>query len=409
MTNFMPPSAEAAAASRLESLRPLRILQVVPSYYPALRYGGTVVVNRSLTAALVRRGHAVTVCTTNLDGPRDLAVPTDQAVPIDGARVHYFPVPGLRRIAWSPAMGRWLDQELGNFDLVHLHSIFLWPTLAAARRARARGVPYVVSPHGMLAPELIRRRSRWIKSAWIRVFERRTLRDAAALLVSARLEGELAAATGLPLAPLHDIAHGVEWPERHAPLAAGPFAGIPRPYALFLSRINWKKGLDRLLRAWKQVPGLPLVIAGNDEEDYLPRLRELARAEGVAGRVHFVGAAGEQDKWALFAEAELFILPSYNENFGCVVAEAMAMSCPVVVSDQVGLAPLVAQAGAGLVNDGSPQELAAAVRRLHADPALRREMGAAGRRAATEHLSWDAAAERTEALYRLCLAGTAAR
>jgi glycosyltransferase involved in cell wall biosynthesis len=218
------------------------------------------------------------------------------------------------------------------------------------------------------------------------------------------MEGELAAATGLPLPPIHNIPHGVEWPQQHPPLAVGPFAGIPRPYALFLSRLSWKKGLDRLVRAWKQVPGLPLVIAGNDsEENYLPQLQALVEAEGLAGRVHIVGAAGEDDKWALYAEAELFVLPSYNENFGCVVAEAMAMSCPVVVSDQVGLASLVARSGAGLVNSGEPDELAAAVRRLHADPALRRQMGAAGRRAAEQQLSWDSAAAQTEALYRRCL------
>lgn len=403
MTNPTPTLGARPEADPGAGLRPLHILHVVPTYYPALRYGGTVVVNRALASALARRGHEVTVCTTSMDGPHDLEVPTDRPVLLDGVSVRYFPVPALRRLAWSPALGRWLDQALGGFDLVHLHSIFLWPTLAAAQRARARGIPYLISPHGMLAPELIRRRSRWVKTAWIQLFERHSLRAAAALHVTAELERELATATGLPLPAIHNIPHGVEWPRQHTPLQAGRFHGIPRPYALFLSRISWKKGLDRLLRAWRQVPGLPLVIAGNDEENYLPQLRALAQAEGIADRVHFVGPAGQDEKWALFAEAELFVLPSYNENFGCVVAEAMAMACPVVLSDQVGLAPLVARSGAGLVNSGAPEELAAAVRRLHADPALRRQMGTAGRRAAEEQLSWDAAAAQTEALYRRCL------
>jgi glycosyltransferase involved in cell wall biosynthesis len=401
-TTTRPAGRQAHAAP---GQAPLRILHVVPTYYPAVRYGGPTVTVDALAAALVRRGHEVHIYTTNMDGAHDSPVPLDRPVLVNGAAVHYFPVPRLRRLCWSPALDRKLCQSIGDFDLVHLHSIFLWPTWAAARRARASGVPYLSSPHGMLSPELIRRRSRWIKTAWIRLFERSTLRHAAALHVTAQIEAEHAAATGLPLPPIHNIPHGVEWPRHFTPLAESRFAHVARPYALFLSRISWKKGLDRLLKAWKRVPQLELVVAGNDDEGYLPRLRALARAEGIAERVHFVGHAGDADKWALYANAEMFVLPSYNENFGCVVAEAMAMSCPVVVSASVGLAALVADAGAGTVVSGDPEELAAAVRRLHADPALRRQMGERGRHAVAQHLSWDAAAAATEDLYRQCLHG----
>ena len=105
---------------------------------------------------------------------------------------------------------------------------------------------------------------------------------------------------------------------------------------LSLGRVNWKKGLDRLIPAMEFVPGAHLVIAGNDEENYQPRLQELARLGGVADRVHFVGEARDISKWNLFAAADVFALPSYSENFGIAVLEAMASGVPVVVTKEVG-------------------------------------------------------------------------
>jgi len=152
------------------------------------------------------------------------------------------------------------------------------------------------------------------------------------------------------------------------------------------------------------VPDLPLVIAGNDDEDYQPRLEALARELGLAGRVLFVGPADDENKWALYEHAEVFLLPSYSENFGIVVAEAMAMGCPVIVTPDVGAGELVAQAGAGVITSGEPVPLAAAVRRLLADPGARRRQGQAGRKFARTQLSWEGIARRTCEMYRDALA-----
>src|SRR6185312_306874 len=196
------------------------------------------------------------------------------------------------------------------------------------------------------------------------------------------------------------IPNGVEWPARHAPLEDGPFARLPERYALFLSRINWKKGLDRLITAWQWVPDIPLVIAGNDEENYQPALEKLVSSLGLAGRVLFVGPASDAHKWALYERAQLFVLPSYSENFGNVVAEAMAMGCPVVVTNEVGIAPLVEAAGAGAVTDGAPGKLAVTIRELLLDPERRLEMGHRGAEAARTRLSWSGVVDSTETLYR---------
>lgn len=378
----------------------LRILHVVPTYYPAVRYGGPIRSVHGLATALVQSGHEVHVATTSMDGAADLDVPLEHAADLDGVRVHYFRVPALRRLAWSPAMGTWLTHCVRRFDVVHLHSVFLWPTWAAARAARAAHVPYLIAPRGMLVRDVIRRRSRWVKTAWIGLIERATLRDCAGIHVTAELEAAEIAALGLPAPAVFCVPNGVVGSPMRPPRPAGRFAGIRQPYALFLSRINWKKGLDRLIAAWQWVPDLDLLIAGNDEERYQPELEALARSLGVADRVRFVGPASDAEKWGLFGSAELFVLPSYSENFGNVVAEAMAMGCPVIVSEQVGIAALVRRTGAGVVSGNAPRELAREICALHGDAARRRMMGANGQRAASSELSWDAIAGRMEAIYR---------
>jgi glycosyltransferase involved in cell wall biosynthesis len=152
----------------------LRILQVVPTYYPAVRYGGPIRSVHGLAKALVQLGHEVHVATTSVDGNADLDVPADRPVDMDGVSVHYFRVPALRRLYWSPDLGRYLRTKIAAFDVAHLHSVYLWPTWAAARAAERRRVPYFISPRGMLIGDLIRGKSRWLKTAWIELIEKQS-------------------------------------------------------------------------------------------------------------------------------------------------------------------------------------------------------------------------------------------
>jgi glycosyltransferase involved in cell wall biosynthesis len=379
---------------------PLRILHVTAAYYPAVRYGGPIRTVHGLCAALVRRGHDVHVYTTTLDGDHDLEVPVDQPHELDGVSVRYFPVPAFRRLAWAPALTQRLRESIYDFDVVHTHGTFQLPMAIAARVAARTGVPYVCAPHGMLMQEAIRRKSRWLKGSWINLVARRTLRQAAAVQVTATLEGtDLLAQSLVRTDRLVLVLNGLDPPATHLPLSQTPYANLPPRYALFLSRINWKKGLDRLITAWQHVPSLPLVIVGNDEERYQLKLEALARSLGLSDRVLFAGPAADQHKWALYEQAQLFLLPSYSENFGVVVGEAMAMGCPVVVTPDVGMAEHVRAAGAGVVIGNEPVQLSEAVNALLRDEAGRREMGRRGREVARRLLSWDGIAAQMEALY----------
>lgn len=383
----------------------MRILQVVPSYVPAYRYGGPIRSVHRLSCALIQRGHDVEVYTTNIDGPHDLDVPLGQPVSLDGVKVTYFAAPCLRRLAWAPALSRRLQEKIRSFDVVHLHSVFLWPTWAAARAARRAGKPYFLSPRGMLGKDLIGRKSRWVKSAWIRVVERENIARAAGLHVTTELEAAEVRKLGFKCPEIICIPNGIQRPSRCATLSEGPFANLPRPYALFLGRINWIKGIDRLIRAWDMVSNLYLVIAGNDEDDYLPALRALVQELGLTARVLFTGPIADKDKWAVYENAEMFVLPSYSENFGNVVAEAMIMSCPVIVTPEVGLAETVREFGAGLITSGEPQDLAAKIYAIQSNAEIRREMGSRGFCAASAMFGSDVVASRIEAMYLRSLKG----
>jgi glycosyltransferase involved in cell wall biosynthesis len=342
------------------------------------------------------------VFTTNADGPGVSDVPLGTPADIDGVKVTYFAVGTPRRLFRAPAMKAALAGQVAAFDLVHLHSVFLWPTLVAARAARQAGVPYVLSPRGMLVGELIRAKSGAVKRAWLRLFERRTIREAAALHFTSGQEAADFAALGLNARRAIELPNGVDAPPapgEPAPDVAAAIAG--GRYLLYLGRLNWKKNLPALIEAVAGTPGLRLVIAGNDEEGHVEALTRAAAAHGIGDRLALVARGVEgADKEALFAGAAIFALPSLNENFGNTVLEAMARGVPVIASSGAGVAQVVREAGSGLVADPTPHALAEVIAKLEAEPAAAHAMGAAGRRAATERYGWGAVAERMVEAYR---------
>lgn len=373
----------------------MRILHVVPTYLPAWRHGGPILAVHGLCKALAARGHEVTVFTTDVHGDGSLEVRLEEPVEIDAVEVRYFPVRSLRRLYVAPGLARTAREEIGRFDVVHLHSVFLWPTSAVARIAERAGVPYVLSPRGMLVPELIRTRGRWRKLAWMLLAERRTIERAAVLHATTDMEVEDAARLDLPLPFVVVIPNGID-PE---PWDGGE-AAVPAPFLLYLGRLSWKKGLDRLIPALARVPGVALAVAGNDEEGITPELQRLAREHGVADRTVFLGAVHGQEKATLLHRTAALVLPSTSENFGNVVLESWAAGRPAVVTPGVGLAAAVRETGAGIVAEGDPVRLGDTLRALLTDPDRLDEMGRRGAEAVRERFGWAAVAREIEALYQ---------
>lgn len=416
----------------------MKILHVVPTYAPAWRHGGPIRAVHGLCTALARRGHQVSVLTTNVHADGFLDVPLGAPVDLDGVSVTYLPTAWPRRLYRTPALAEAVRSVLGSGDtggpaaapgrpapgagaeIVHLHSVFLLPTTVAAGIARDRDVPYVLAPRGMLVPELLRRRGSLRKRLWIALFERRNLAGAAAIQVTSRLEAMELASLGLDLAPLALLANGVDLPDwtpcgRAHPEAltvaldsgSASTAASP-PYLLFLGRLSWKKGLDTLLAAFARlrvtVPNLRLVLAGPDDEGYQPTLERQAVDLGIASHLEFTGQVEGPRKGELLRQATLLVLPSLNENFGNVALEAMALGTAVVVTPGVGLAEELRAADAGAVAAPSAEGLAEAVQSLLADPARLAALGERGRRLVEERFSWPAIAAATEELYGSILA-----
>ena len=391
-----------------ESRTLMRALHVVPTYLPAVRYGGPIYSVHELCRALAARGHDVHVFTTDVDGSGCSAVPLGSPVDRDGVQITYFPSTRLRRIYWSPPMGKALCGAIPEFDVLHLHSVFLWPTSAAAAGARRHRRPYVLAPRGMLVRDLIRRKSRLVKSAWLSLFEKRNLLKAGLIHATSTVEVEDLNHFGWRLPTVAVVPNGVDPTRLEAAEDAideTVMKAVREPgYILFLGRISWKKGLDRLMRAVSRVDNVKLVISGPDDENYMDVLRRLGSELGVSSRVVYTGAVAGATKCWLLKSARFLSLPSYSENFGNVVAEAMGVGCPVVVTPEVGISRDVESFDAGIVVPGDPEALAAQFKRLLADPPLCLRMGENGRRLVEARYTWSAIAQEMERWYERIVA-----
>ncbi|CAN2532858.1 GDP-mannose:cellobiosyl-diphosphopolyprenol+alpha-mannosyltransferase [Methylocapsa aurea] len=382
----------------------MRILHVTPTYLPAVRYGGTIHAVHGLAAAQAALGHEVEAYTTNVDGPGVTPTPIGARVDLDGVGVTYFETGLGRRLYRSPSMGDALRRHAAEFDILHLHSIFLWPTMAAARIATRHGAPYVLSPHGMLVASLVRAKSTMLKSAWIALFERRTLREAAAVHVTSWREANDLKSFRFDLPPVAIIGLGVDAAplgETQRDVGADVAAAIAgSPFVLAFGRISWKKNIAALVEAVARTPDLRCVIAGNDDEGGGAGLARLAARLGVADRVTIIARQiDEPDRSALYRACLCLALVSLNENFGNVVLEAMSHGRPVLVSSVAGAAEVVAAASAGVLVAPEVASIAHGLATLLSDPRAADEMGARGRQVVEQRWSWRAAATEMIAHY----------
>jgi len=283
----------------------------------------------------------------------------------DAPYLESFPVPvhatgtQASTYAYSRELLRWLRQNVARFDGVVINGIWTYHGLAAAIAARGR-VPYVVLTHGMLDPwfkrqyplKHIKKYFYWPVQYWI-------LRQAETVMFTSTLERDLAPQSFWPnYWKSFVVPYGTGEPPADTGAQSEAFyAKLPqlrrRRYVLFLSRIHEKKGCDLLIEAFARVapahPDVDLVIAGPDQVGLQSKLQRMAETLGVARRVHWPGLITDDAKWGALRGCDAFILPSHQENFGVVVAEALACGRPVLISNQVNIWPEIEHEGVGLV------------------------------------------------------------
>jgi glycosyltransferase involved in cell wall biosynthesis len=396
----------------------MRILNVTQTYFPFMEFGGPPVKVRSLSQQLVKLGHQVTVLTADWGlqshalaaGGRAKRTAVGWRLEESGIEAIYLPSwLHYRALSWNPGIARFCRAQLRRFDVAHIFGLydFLGPAMAAA--CRRGGIPYIVEPIGMFVPIV---RNFLLKRTYHLSLGRPMLRGSRAIMATSPQEVAELASSGLPAEKIVVRRNGVEvpdvMPDRGMFRAA---VGIPADgkLILYLGRLSEKKSPDVLLRAFALLcnkesdADLRLVFAGPDEGGMKQKLKRMSGNLGVSARVQILGAVFNEDKWRAYRDADVFVLPSQNENFGNTAGEAVAAGTPVVVTDKCGIAPLLADV-AGLVVKHEASAIAQAVARVLYEPGLHARLSAGCKRAAAK-LNWDEPAEQMEHLYEQLVMG----
>ena len=312
------------------------------------------------------------------------------------------------RISPNLPLRGWLRENVRAYDVVHVHALFSFSSIVAARAARRHRVPYIVRPLGVLSRWGRENRRRWLKALSFRMLELPLLKHASAVHYTSGMEMRDAARFGLKnrqaiipigidLAPLQQMPSASVFAQKFPETAA-------TRNVLFLSRVDVKKGLDLLIDAFARVvpqhPNLRLVVCGEGDPDLLAVLKQQAQVLGVKERITWAGQVSGEMRLAAFAAAEMFVLPSHAENFGIALLEAMSAGLPCISTDQVALATDAALVSAVKIAERDPALLAQAMEELLASERLRRDLSLAAQNLARDHYSVDSMGRGLHELYQ---------
>ncbi len=372
----------------------MRVLQIVPRIPP--ESGGPSIALPGLARCLASHGVDTTMLTTTAGAGASLDVPLRQPVVSDGVTYVFHPVLAVGgRYGLAPSLWVSLRRTIATYDIVHIHWLFDFACIAAARAAIAADVPFVVTTAGSLDPHL-RKKNALVKRIYLATVGRPLVTRAAALIFTSEQERGLASygprITEWVLPVGLDASTFAHLPPRGTFRAS--FPAVHGPFLLFVGRLSRQKGLDLLLGAFARLArereDLWLVLAGPDPDGYGTHLRALSERLGIQQRVEFSGLLTHDMKLAAFVDAELFVLPSYAENFGAVTTEALVCGLPVVLSDQVNIHREMAAAGVATVVQCSIESVASGITSALADASLRPRVATLGPALVHAHYTWDA-------------------
>ena len=323
---------------------------------------------------------------------------------------HRVPRSAPHRYFNAAALDPWLEQNLVRFDLADLHGVFVLTTARAARVCRRLGKPYLVRSHGALDPFDLQKHA-LLKRFLGPVYARPLLRNAAGVICTTQLEADRLVTFGA--APRRCVVPLPVPSAESSPAAGARFRsrhGIPEDavVVLFMSRVDYKKGLEFLVPALaaakREQPKLWFVLAGSGEPEFVDGIRRSLREQGVAPWTTETGFIAGASKQGALSAADLFALPSLNENFGIVLVEAMSAGLPLLISDQVYIHGEVVAAGAGVCCEASAESCRQALSGLLRDPGQLRPMGQRARTLAAERFSPGAATSGLLDIYAAALA-----
>jgi glycosyltransferase involved in cell wall biosynthesis len=388
----------------------MKILQVISYFYPAWAYGGPPRNVYGLCKELVKRGHEVTVFTTDAFDAHNRT--KEKAEIADGIKIRRFRnlsnyVAFHHRIFLSAGMPGAMIKEIKDYDVIHLNDFRTLQNLAAYNNARKYNVPYVLQARGSLVNIVTKQRLKNIFDAWC---GRRILRDATRLIAVAPLEVEQYQSYGVDAKKIDIIPNGIDLKEYEKLPPRGSFRkkfglGTKQKVILFLGRIHKTKGIDLLINAFagltKDFDEARLVVAGPDD-GCLSELKNLVTELGLKEKVIFPGALFGEAKLAAYVDADVYALTSSYEIFGITILEALACGTPVIITDRCGIANIIKDK-AGMVVPYAVKPLQDALRKMLQDKQKRLQYARDGKALVWKNYGWGAIAEQMEKLYQKCL------
>lgn len=373
----------------------MKILCVVPSYHPAFKFGGPIFSVHFLNKTLAKKGVEMTVYTTNVG--LEEKVPADKEVNVDGVKVTYFSFSqtieflgkffglfGPTGWQFSRPLSRALKENLNNFDLVYISAIWNYPTFIAGHYCRKYKKPYIVAPRGIFYPYTFNKKN-WKKLPYYQLVTKRDLEKASAIHYTTIDEFERGHSfLGIKNNKTMIVPNGIDLSEfKNLPPKENLRNKYPmlkdKKIILFLSRLDWKKGLDVLAKAYgllaKKRDDVFLVVVGDGTENFKNQVKNWFKKEGIYEKTLFTGMFTGREKLEAYTGSDIFVLPSHSESFGMVVVEAMSCGTPTIISDGVGLYQEINDSRSGIVFPcGDAVKLAESMNNLLDDAALRRSI-----------------------------------
>lgn len=385
----------------------IKALHVIPSISPSR--GGPSKAVIEMVSALQDIGVVAEIATTNDDSNNTLDVPLNLKTQYNGVPVIFFqrfspPINALREFAYSRSFKQWLKKNIHRYDVIHIHAIFSFCSSYAMNLAKKNNIPYIVRPIGQLEDWSLSQ-SKFRKQLYLNLIEKSNLENANAIHFTAKSEQQQAL-TFLPNLSAQIIPLGVQFTkkEKNAKQKMLTHWSLKNDVVtfLFLSRLHYKKGLELLLSSLCDVKHRPfqLIIAGDGDNAYKQSLIELIDSYKLKNNCHLVGFVKGAEKQILLQGCDFFVLPSYSENFGIAVLEAMASSTPVIISDTVALASDVKKNQLGFICKPNQESLTQALIQAFDYNDTNNKMGQAAELFAKKNYNWKLQAEKINTLYK---------
>jgi len=389
----------------------MKVLHVTPYYLPSIKFGGPVQSIHSLNKYLLRKGIELDVYTTNTGVEEKGLFYHNYWKYLDNVKIKYFNFLGYDQYNFSPLLLVQLFKNVIQYDLIHVSLFWNFTVFSASVASILRGKNYIISPRGTLNYEAINIKSKSKKKFYYKLIAQHYLKRASAIHFTTEDEKE----NVLNHLKLNNknfiVPNGIDIEEYKQLPRAGSFKKkypllMNSKYILFLGRINYKKGLDLLAKAFGELssiyPDLYMVIAGPDN-NYQDELEIILRDLDVIEKVIFTGMLDGNKKIEAYVDADVFVLSSYSENFGMTVIEAMACGTPVVISNMVGIHREVKDNNAGIVTENKVDSLLVAIKSLLDNQELRKKYSENGKKFVKQYYDIDKVADSMISQYEYIL------